>query len=145
MTTTVGSSEMKRLYERWVRMWNGDIGLANEILGDDFIFHREGGQGNVEGPDSVKQMIEGSRSAFAELLFRTQIGPLVDGQWLVGRNQATGIYKGGIPKATAQPGATIELVGIDMLRVGNGKLVECWHNGNDLAFMMQLGAVQMVR
>jgi predicted SnoaL-like aldol condensation-catalyzing enzyme len=33
--------------------------------------------------------------------------------------------------------------GIDILRVTNGKLVEHWHNEDNLGMMQQLGAIPM--
>lgn len=130
------------LYQQWVDAWNGDLAVINATVSGDFIFHRENGQADVHGPQELSTLIEGSRAAFSELVFKTQLGPLFDNGWIAARNRAEGTYSGGVPGATAEAGAKISLVGIDMLRVEDGKIVECWHNGNDLAFMLQLGVVK---
>ena len=129
------------LYEKWVALWNGDTALAQEIIAPDFVFHRGGGQQDWRGPQEVAQKVEASRAIFSELAFTTEQGPIVDGQWLVGRNVATGTYGGGMPGASAKPGTTVTLTGIDLLRIADGKIAEAWHNSNDLDFMLQLGLV----
>ncbi len=130
------------LYQQWVDAWNGNTAIIPTIIAQDFVFHREHGQADVRGPQEMQAVVEGSRAAFSDLTFETHIGPLVADEWIIGRNLAEGIYAGGIPGATADAGTQISLAGIDMLRVKDGKVVECWHNGNDLAFMLQLGAVK---
>lgn len=133
----------KKLYRRWVDAWNGDFAAVDEIIADDFVFHREHGQAEVRGPEGLRALLEGSRAAFSELVFTTQIGPLVDGEWVVARNESVGTYSGGVPGATAPAGTKVSMNGIDILRIKDNRIVECWHNSNDLAFMVQLGAATM--
>jgi len=134
-------TDAKELYTGWVALWNGNLAGAQDIIAPDFVFHRGNGQPDWRGPDELAQKVQASRAIFSELVFTTEQGPISDGQWLVGRNTASGVYAGGMPGADAEPGTTIELVGIDLLRVANGKIVEAWHNSNDLEFMLQLGLV----
>lgn len=132
----------KELYAQWVALWNGDTTDAQDIIGRDFVFHRGKGQPDWHGPHELTQKIQESRAIFSTLVFTTEQGPISDSGWIAGRNTATGIYKGGIPKADIEPGASVDLVGIDLLRVSEGKIVEAWHNSNDLDFMLQLGLVR---
>jgi predicted ester cyclase len=132
-----------QLYRRWVDAWNGDFAAVDEIITDDFVFHREHGQPEVKGPKALRALLEGSRGAFSSLKFTTQLGPIVDDKLVVGRNIAKGLYAGGMPGASAPSGTPVSLTGIDILRITDDKISECWHNGNDLAFMIQLGAVHM--
>jgi predicted ester cyclase len=132
--------KLEELYRQWVDAWNGDLSTI-DIIDDSFVFHREHGQPEVKGPKQFTELVEQSRSAFSGLTFETSIGPICDDEWVVGRNEAKGVYLGGIPGAEAPKNTKITLTGIDMLRIKNGKIVECWHNGNDLAFMLQLQAV----
>ncbi len=134
----------KELYEKWVALWNGDFKLAREIIASDFVFHRGQNEADWKGPEETVEKIKASRAIFSEINFTTQLGPFVDGEWVIGRNTSRAVYKGGMPGATAIEGTVIELVRIDILRVEDGKFVEAWHNSNDLNFMLQLGLVQLV-
>lgn len=134
---------LKNIYRRWVDAWNGETSAIDEIISNDFIFHREHGQAEIRGREELRALIAGSRAIFSELSFEIQIGPLVDGEWVVARNQAEGIYKGGMPGATAKAGTKMLLNGIDMLRIKDSEIIECWHNSNDLTFMLELGVVIM--
>lgn len=132
----------KELYTGWVALWNGDTASAKTIIAPDFVFHRGNGQQDWRGVDELIQKTQESRAIFSELIFTTEQGPISDGEWLVGRNTATGIYKGGLPETDVEPGTPIKLVGIDLLRVSNGKITEAWHNSNDFEFMLQLKLVR---
>ncbi len=134
-------TESQKLYEQWVALWNGNTAIAHDIVAPDFVFHRGSGQPDWHGPGEVAQKVQASRAIFSELTFKTQQGPIVDGQWVVGRNEATGTYQGGMPGSDTKPGTPITLVGIDLLRISDGKIIEAWHNSNDLDFMLQLGLV----
>lgn len=135
----------KHIYTRWVDAWNGDFTAIADIIANDFVFHREHGQPDITGPQAFRDFLQGSLKPFTGLTFTTQLGPLCEGDMVVGRNTAQGTYAGGLPGATAPDGTAVSLTGIDILRIANGKIVECWHNGNDLAFMLQLGAVRMAQ
>ncbi|HZE87482.1 MAG TPA: ester cyclase [Methylomirabilota bacterium] len=138
------NEDLKQLYKKWVAIWNGDSSLIDTIIAPNFIFHREGGQPDWHGPEETRKMLAASRVPFSELTFHTTIGPIGENNLVVGRNEGTGIYQGGIPGAAAEKGTKVEMTGIDILRVEDGKIVECWHNSNDFSFMMQLKAVQML-
>lgn len=135
-------TDSKELYAAWVALWNGSTAAVRQIVAPEFVFHRGNGQQDWHGPDELIQKIQESRAIFSELVFTTEQGPITDGEWLVGRNTATGIYNGSMPNASADSGTPVHLAGIDLLRIANGKITEAWHNSNDFEFMLQLGLVR---
>jgi predicted ester cyclase len=95
----------------------------------------------LRGPEGQAAMITQIRAAFPNLTFTTEVGPLRDGDFLIGRWRADGHYVGGFPGATAAAGAPIAFTGTDTLRLHDGRLVEYWLNGDTLDLLRQLGTV----
>ena len=87
-------------------------------------------------------MIEMSREPFSALEFTTDIGPITEGDLVVARWQGRGVYESGLPGATAEKGTKVAFSAIDILKVRDGKIIEYWHNADDLNFMLQIGAVK---
>lgn len=137
-------ADLKTIYRQWLDAWNGKLGFVDEIVSPDFVFHpthEQPNQPNFNGQDGVQRMIEMSREPFSAIEFTTDLGPFVDGDIVVGRWQGHGTYKGGLPGATAKEGTKVDFSAIDILKVRDGKVVEYWHNADDLNFMLQVGAV----
>ncbi len=120
--------EALALYDRWLAMWNGDLGLANEIVAPGCVVHQAPfGPGEppvFRGPDGVARMVEMGRAPFAGLAFTAEVGPLADGAFVCGRWLGRGAYRGGIPGATAPEGTAVAFRGIDILRLDEGTVVE---------------------
>ncbi|MEK7152749.1 MAG: ester cyclase [Patescibacteria group bacterium] len=136
------TDELKHIYRRWVDMWNGDSAAINECVAEDFVYYQEHGQ-DVRGPQQLRTTIEGARAAFTDLTFRTDVGPIAEDTLVAAHNIAEATYVGGLPGATAATGTKVSMRGMDILRIKDNKIVECWHNSNDLSFMLQLGAAKM--
>jgi predicted ester cyclase len=63
-----------------------------------------------------------------------------DNERMVVRWKASGTYQGGFPGASPDPvGRVITFMGIDILRIVDGQLVEYWRNADGLLFVQQLG------
>ena len=70
----------------------------------------------LRGPEGLAARIAQIRAAFPDLTFTTEVGPLRDGEFLIGRWRADGHYAGGFPGATAL-GTAIAFTGTDILRL----------------------------
>lgn len=136
----------KTIYSRWLEAWNGDLAIIEEIVSPDFVFHpthEDPNQPDFNGQAGVRKMIEMSRTPFKEIHFTTDLGPIAEGDMVVGKWQGKGIYDKGLPGATAEPGTEVSFSAIDILRIRDGQITDYWHNADDLSFMLQIGAVQM--
>lgn len=131
------------LWQQWGDLWNGKAGAA-ELAAPEFTIHAaliDGSPSSVlRGPEGLAAMIAQIRAAFPDLTFTTEVGPLRDGDFLIGRWRADGHYAGGFPGATAAAGTPIAFTGTDILRLSDGRLVEYWLNGDTLDLLRQLGA-----
>jgi predicted ester cyclase len=132
------------LWAQWVDLWNGKA-AAPQLAAPEFTIHAALIDGSpssaLRGPEGLAAMIGQIRAAFPDLTFTTEVGPLRDGDFLIGRWRADGRYAGGFPGATAAAGTPIAFTGTDILRQRDGRLVEYWLNGDTLDLLRQLGAV----
>jgi len=78
----------------------------------------------LRGPEGLAAMIAQIRGAFPDLTFTTEVGPLREGDFLIGRWRADGHYVGGFPGATAAVGTPVAFTGTDILRLRDGRLAE---------------------
>ena len=118
-------AENTALYSQWVRMWNGELELSDEIIGDDFIVHltADASQPQVEVRDAraVRAWVDSIRSRNDNMAYDPQDEPSVSGSTVLAYWQATGKAR------TADRSlGNFAKVGVDVLRVADGKFVECW-------------------
>lgn len=140
------TTDNKSLWGPCAELWNGDLALVERIIAPDFVAHAAPitgtGSDEVHGREGLRGWVSGIRAAIPDLTFSTQVGPVSEGDMLVGRWQARGTYRGGIPGVPAEAiGRRVHFSGTDSLRVVNGLLAEYWANADSLSFMQQLGAV----
>jgi steroid delta-isomerase-like uncharacterized protein len=116
----------------------GNTGVIDELVSPDFVEHNPmpGFGGNREG---FKQMVAGLHQAFPD--FDTQVqDQIADGDKVVERWTAGGTQEGdfmGIPAT----GKHIEIEGMDISRIEDGKIVEHWTQMDAMAMMQQLGVI----
>lgn len=133
---TSSRADQRALWQDWVQLWNGDYVQADRIVSPEFRVHVALLDGSSE--DAIRGLKE-SRGIFSDLKFTTKVGPLIDGQYIVGRWEATGPYKGGMPRATAAPGTDVAFTGTDILLVRGGKIVEYWLSADSASLLAQIG------
>jgi predicted ester cyclase len=132
------------LADPWKELWNGDLGLADQIIAEDFVAHAApltgSGPDQIRGRDALRQWIGGIHSVLPDLAFVIEVGPITDDEHLVVRWKAHGRYAGGFPGAAAEAaGREVTFTGTDTLRIADGKLAEYWANADSLLFFQQLG------
>ena len=133
-----------QLTRDWVELWNGGRTPAERIVSPALRVRAAllgGGDGSaVKGPAGLADMIRQIRGAFPDLRFTVEVGPIIDGDYLVVRWIADGTYGGGFPGATAAPGTTVRFTGTDTLRVQDGLITDYWLNADTLLLVTQLTA-----
>lgn len=131
-------SEGKRVVRRVVEeMWNrGEESAIEELIHEDLVEHGALGD-EAGGRDDARRTVGGFRAAFPDLSL--EIADLVgDGEHVVLRWLGTGTHTG--PFMGAPPtGNRVEIEGIDIYRVVDGRVVEHWGYPDVPALMGQLG------
>lgn len=126
----------------WRDLWDGDLAIADRIIAHNFVAHAAPlsgtGSDTITGIPALKGWIEGIHAVVGDLRFTIELGPFIDGDYLVVRWRARGRYKGGFPGAKAAIGTPVNFTGTDTLRVESGRLAEYWANADSLLFVQQL-------
>lgn len=124
------------LVDDWVALWNGDLALADRIVGEPFVSHAApitgGPAGDASGRASLREWVGGIHEAVRDLVFTIDVGPIREGDLVAVRWRADGVT------ALARP---VRFFGTDTLRLQGGRIVEYWGNADSLWFVQQLGAV----
>ncbi|NDJ60879.1 MAG: ester cyclase [Chloroflexi bacterium] len=132
-------AHMEMLADRmWHELWNaGNLEVAYEIIGEDYIGHVPGPLGEIKGPDGFAQLVATCRSAFPNLHVTVEDVMIANDKLVIrwtSRGTNTQDFMG-IP-ATHK---SIEVPGITILRVANGLIVEEWEGFDTMSMMRQLG------
>lgn len=121
-------------------VWNGqNFANLSEMVASDIVIHATLPEGEIHGPEGIKHFYGALHNAFPDLHFTIE-DQIAEGDRVVTRWSARGTHTGefqGIPPT----GTQFRLTGIDIDRIANGKVVECWPNADELGLLQQLGVV----
>ncbi|HMD84570.1 MAG TPA: ester cyclase [Terriglobia bacterium] len=122
----------------WDEVWNqGNLNTVNEVLSTLYVGHLPATNG-VRGPEEFKQLITTYRTAFPDVHLTVEDlfgqGDRVVARW-ISRGTHHGAFAG-----IAPTGRRIEIMGISIFRLADGKVQEEWEGFDTLALMQQLGA-----
>ena len=111
----------------------------DELIAEDIVYHGPAMLGEVRGREGFKQLLGVFRAAFPG--FETEVKQLVaEGDvvaaWHTHRGRHTGEFAGVPPT-----GKAVEVDGLELLRVRDGRIAAFWHMDDFLGLMQQLGAV----
>jgi steroid delta-isomerase-like uncharacterized protein len=131
-----------------IRQWFEEVwNLGREATIDDLCAKQAIGHGqthdgsDIVGPGHFKQFWRAFRSAFTSVhveIHRTiEEDDMVIAQWTL-TAQHTGQFLGLTPT-----GKQITATGMSLMHFEDGKIVEAWDNWDQLAVMVQLGAVSL--
>src|SRR5262245_51883449 len=129
----------KALARRWSEeLWGqGNLGVADEIVADDYLRHDPGDPFPARGPADVKRIVTMLRSMLPDLTIHID-AMVAEGDLLVSRYTATAtdtVGYMGLPPT----GKAIRTEAMQMFRFANGKIVESWAVRDDLGTLRQLG------
>jgi steroid delta-isomerase-like uncharacterized protein len=116
----------------------GDEAVAEAIIHPDFFDHTNppGMQRGLEGHKAIVRLF---RSVFPDLEWRID-DLIAEGDKVVARTTMRGTQRGaffGIPPT----GKTVEMTGVHIMRIADGRIIEHWGSNDDLGLMQQLGAI----
>jgi len=130
--------EAQALFASYMEILNeGNLALADDVIDSHFVMHHCGLPEDLVGIEALKDFISNSLSPFPD--FRMTIddiivkGDKVAWYWTAAATN-TGPF-GDLPPT----GNKIELTGLGISRISNGKFAEEWFYYNVLGFYQQLG------
>lgn len=115
----------------------GKLAVVDELLAHDFVNHTPFGE--MHGIESAKQFGSMLRTAFPDMQVTVE-DQIAEGDRVATRWTCRGTHQGefqGVPPTSKR----VEITGMVISRIANGKIVEQWGNPNLLGLMQQIGAV----
>jgi steroid delta-isomerase-like uncharacterized protein len=117
----------------------GDVDVLDELVADDFVEH-DPMPGMSPDREGLKAMVRGLHQAFPD--FHTEVeDQIVAGDKVVERWSCTGTQEGefmGLPPTNRH----VEIHGMDISRLADGRLVEHWTQVDMVSMLQQLGVMQ---
>ena len=126
--------EVEELYN-----YTGNLDAVEEIFSPDYVSH-EPTSGEVRGIEGARQFAATVREAFPDLE-NTIEDMVAEGDMVVMRFRGSGTYEGETEAFGSPTGKRMEITGITIKRLSDGKIVEAWTNFDALGMMQQLGMI----
>jgi steroid delta-isomerase-like uncharacterized protein len=117
----------------------GNLGLAEELYSPEFVNHDPADDEDAHGIDGIRARVEGYRAAFPDLNVTVE-DILGEGDRVCTRWIARGTHEGDLEGLPAT-GRTMQIDGMSIDRIEDGKIVETWDNWDTIGMMRQLGAI----
>lgn len=124
---------MRRFYEElWSR---GNVEAIPELVAEDLVDH----QAPAGQPSGLAGLVVMWRTDFPDM--RETVEELIsDGDKVVGRFLMGGTHRGEF-MGVASTGRSVTMGGIDIVRIGDGKITEFWYAEQMSELLQRLGAV----
>jgi steroid delta-isomerase-like uncharacterized protein len=125
---------MRRFYEEF---WNkGNEAAADEIVAED-IRHDQLPPDWPAGRQGFKQLVRALRRGFPDMAEEVEL-IIGEGDWVAGRFRLTGTHRGEF-YGIAPTGRRVDIQGLDLMRIDDGKIVEWVYHEDTLGLFRQLG------
>ncbi len=129
------SEENKALARHsWELLDNPDV--LDEVYASDLVWHEP--DQDVRGLEEAKRFVGMYKTAFPDL-HATVEDVIAEGGKVVTRWTIRGTHQGEIEEFGPPTGRQIEIKGITIHRIEDGKIVEEWERYDNLSVMQQLG------
>jgi steroid delta-isomerase-like uncharacterized protein len=119
----------------------GNLDVADELFALNFVYHDPASGEDWHGPESVKQYATMLRAAFPDLHYTVE-DQIAEGDKVVTRYTASGTHQSEL-MGIAPTGNRVEITGISITRIEDGKIEEIWENYDTLGMMQQHGVVTL--
>jgi steroid delta-isomerase-like uncharacterized protein len=128
---------VRRLLEE---VWNkGNLSIVDEFFTPNYEHHDPSTPDFGRGPESEKKLATFYRNAFPDV--RLTIEDIIaEGDTVMARWSCRGTHKGDL-RGIAPTGKQINISGVTVARLSNGKVAESYVNWDALGMMQQLGVV----
>jgi steroid delta-isomerase-like uncharacterized protein len=129
------SEDNKALARRsWEVVDNLDI--LDEVYASDLVWHEP--DQDVHGLEEARQFVTTYKTAFPDLNVTVE-DVISEGDNVVTRYTMRGTHQGEIEEFGPPTGRQMELQGITVHRIADGKIVEEWERYDNLSLLQQLG------
>ncbi len=117
----------------------GNLDAVEEIISPDYVSY-EPTSGETRGIEGARQFAATFRQAFPDLQ-NTIEDMVAEGDRVVVHFRARGTHEGETEAFGPATGKRMDITGITIKRVSEGKIAEAWTNFDALGMMQQLGMI----
>ena len=135
MSTGENEAIVRRLMER--AYTNPEV--HDELVADDYVGHFPPNP-TLHGPEGLKRFNAQAVTAFPDVRVTIE-GLLADGDEVAVRWTLRGTHEGELRGGVPATGRRVEVSGITISRIRNGRVVESWGNYDLLGMLQQLGVI----
>ena len=131
------SEENKALVRREIEElfnYTGNLDVAEEVYASGYVGHDPTIPEGIHGVEGARQFAVGMRSAFPDLTCTIE-DQIAEGDKVVSTHQ------GETEEMGPPTGNRMEITGISIERISEGKVVESWDNYDAMGMMQQLGFI----
>ena len=119
----------------------GNVDSADQFFAETYM-HHDPASPHIRDRDGLKEMVRGFRAGCPDLhITIDQLlaeGDTVTKRWIFHATQSGDLT--GLPPT----GKRITMSGLELFRLSDGKIVECWLGYDNLSLMQQLGVIPTV-
>ena len=135
----MSTEENKALARRsWEIVSPDNLDLIEEVYAPDLVWHEP--DQDIRGYDQAKQFVSSFFAAFPDINITVE-DVIAEGNQAVSRYTIRGTHRGETEEFGAPTEKQMELEGITIHRIEDGKIVEEWERYDNLSVMQQLGLV----
>jgi steroid delta-isomerase-like uncharacterized protein len=129
------SEENKALARRsWESVENPDT--LGEVYAPDVVWHNP--EGDIQGIEEAKQFVAMFETAFPDISATVE-DVVAEGDKVVSRVTIRGTHQGEVEEFGPPTGRRVEVQGLSLHRIEDGKIVEEWNSYDNLSLLQQLG------
>ena len=134
----MSAEENKALVRRWFAETDkGNLAIIDELCAPDYLDHNPPVPGLPRGREGVRQANRLARAAFPDAVHVIE-EQVADGDKVLTRVRTRATFLGAY-LGYAPTGKVIEIRGVSVHRIADGRLVEHWAQADAASFMEQLG------
>jgi steroid delta-isomerase-like uncharacterized protein len=113
-----------------------DLALLDEVYAADLVWHEP--DQDIQGHEEARQLATMYKTAFPDMNVSVE-DEIAEGDKVVTRWTIRGTHQGEIEEFGPPTGKQIEIKGITIHRIEDGKIVEEWERYDNLSVLQQLG------
>lgn len=118
-------------------MWAGNLDLIDEVYAEDYIEHNPALPTDVRGRDGVREKVKTFRAAFFDTEGTTE-AIIAEGNMVADRHRFKATHDGEFMDMPPT-GNEIDVEGMAIYRLEEGKVAEMWTQADVMGMMEQLG------
>jgi steroid delta-isomerase-like uncharacterized protein len=137
----MSGEEYKALFrESLEEIWNrGNLSAIEKFYTADYVSHDPSSPEPIKGYEGIRQFVTMYRGAFPDLRITIE-DQVCEGDKVVTRWTARGTHMGEL-MGIAPTGKFMTVTGMDIGRIGKGRITEEWSNYDALGMLQQIGAI----